>query len=253
MLGAAGLLAKLVELVISKLADKRLGDALSDRRRAGRALFDFYDSLSELEGLTIEFAEVLERAYQHPTGRIFAAWLVGFQARVDSATQRFEKRSDELLQVISLYDAALARLLGSVREGKKGIYWLVASRFFNPTLHPFKLEWRLAQEKGLTAVALSVPDKRLDWFDVNSIYQRLPSRPDRTAAKVDYLRELIKDHLTEFRFDPGDTETIGVLKELLADHALRLSHAREHLRVFIASRFTLEELLYVRPHREHKE
>jgi hypothetical protein len=240
-----------VEFILSKLADKTLGNALDDRRRTGRALFDFYDSLTELEELTTEFASILERAASHPTGRIFSAWLVGFQFRVNEASSRFRTHMNTLLRVIALYDPSLERLLSSVNVGKKSIR-LQASQFFHTADNSFFTDWKLERERGLSSLTILV-SKNDSSLNLDETYEDLPTSHDGSwRDRTDYLDEATRKLTTTLDLAPDDTGTIRSLGYALTDHIRLLETAREDLRLFITSRFSLDELLYVRPRRKGK-
>jgi hypothetical protein len=258
MIGWLGLCAKVVEFVVSKATGHAINLSLDQKRRAARAFVRFYEMLEDSSLLLEELLKVFDEAVEKKKPIFFSKDFVRFENRITGLTEDFVRQYDKLIDAIYIFDSRLARLLQSV-EHFKFTSWTTFGLLLRKArfaiefdgLHPFKkvsfstfrdevaninLE-DIIKAQQFTAGQLAAAGGRLRAIPVGKHkYALVSQKPNKLVEALSVL-------LVEDEFTASDFEKVRYLRDRLKNQAKLLEQALPMLREFIASNFTISDVL----------
>jgi hypothetical protein len=260
MIGWLGLCAKIVDFIISKAADRTITWSLGARRKAARALIRFYETLEQSSLLLQNLIEVFNNALKRKKPISFSKDLVPFENDITRLTEDVARQYDELVAAIGLFDPKLARLLDRVR-GLKVIALTAFGRLLQNArfaiefdgLHPFrKVSFSTFRDEvadinleNIIEAQLALPEsgERLRAIPVGKHKYKL------VVQEQNKLVEALSVLLVKDEFTASDFEKVRYLRDRLKNQAKLLERALPMLRKFIASNFTISDVLGYRKRR----
>lgn len=261
MLGWLGLLGKLVEFSITKIAEKKIDLALDQRKHAAKTFLRLHESLEKLSQASMEFIYQSRDGLSSESRRVLYRVPIEKIAKdIDNASTAFFSAFEDLNQIILLYDEDLYSLLWGVRWGKQTI----AASFLSK-LSAFQGErsFKISTDKDpqkIFIVDYSAPSNELlnanledlyrcvREFDVSSIETRAfntRSKPSDATLRwpKELLFSLVQNSTLSAQFADSDYEEILKFTQLLEEHIKLLESARKSLAIFIKENFSLDDLL----------
>ncbi len=246
MITWAGLAGKLIEFLATKLLGKKLDVALDERKRACRAFLRLHDALYDLEHLTLRVVGILDRVAVAGKPRLYSAWFRGLQDEIKASTSTFIDAAAEVSQVLEVLDPALLLAFGSVHASKGGLI-AAASKVFSGQVAQFDVECQASSDR-LRRISYTVPPKSLMTLDLEELYKSMADKPlprGMLGGSSDTLARRLPQKNPVERLTPIDVSGIQGLSALLSNHLVLVGRAREKLRELIATKFSIEDLLYV--------
>jgi hypothetical protein len=253
MLGWLGFCAKVVEFILTKAAGRTIDLSLDRKHRAAKGLLQLYSTLEESTAVLGQLCIIFDKAVERRKPVIFSKDLVPFENRITYLTEDFARHYSELIDAIYIFDSRLGHLLRDVQGFK--VQSLTAfgallrkARFTIEFggLHPFK-------KVSFSMFDDQIADINLDEIVEASKFENCQSGdvPERAPNKlVDALSVL----LVEDEFTASDFEKVHYLRDRLRKQAALLEKTLPMLRDFIASNFTISDLLgYRKPRRTNEE
>lgn len=250
MIAWAQLVAKVIEVLLSKTAGRELENRLDKKKAAVRAFLDLHESLLILEHATKMFIAEAKAVSDGSKPRLFRVPLKKVVEEADRGSQLFLRSVGDLHSVIAIYDPALAALLWGI-GGFKFLFLQGLAHEFE-TLAQFKL---VPNPESVFFVELSSPScddvgSELDqWYAwVAGLNKKVGGSPFfrrqlPAGWKKDALRSRFKALTTLERFADNDTKSLISLAKRLEGHATVLSSTRSNLASFISERFVIDDLL----------
>jgi hypothetical protein len=240
MVGWTGVIGKIINFVLEKIAGKKLDLLLDDRRRAARQLYQLYLALSDLEVLCQELIVELREMTKVSDPEVSAEWLRDISIAIDETSERFLEATQGLTGVLSIFDPVLAQAVSGL-EANKFSFLLVAANGFEPQL-----------ENGqIRAVKYTSPGSREDELDLASTYQWYADhQPIDYSRPVEWPNDVLMNFAEEGGLEEGrltlvEPESLKQLADLIKKHVKSLSAARDGLASFFRQNFKIEDLLAV--------
>jgi hypothetical protein len=240
LLTGQGLIGKLALFIAEKLINHKLAISLDEKKRVCRAFVEFYHCLDRLEEVNSRAVGVLNFGVEH--GGILIGDLELLMPAVNALSQRFLETRGELHHAIELIDPALANAVTQIYDAK-GSFLLMLS---DSVLYK-------AGPRDTASIKYFAPDPRILEIDMVSYANWVEHFSATTAyAKnnLEWPQTLLWSGEFEEGFHPAellltDRTSLGQLRTILVGHGTVLSSAREKIREFISSKFSVEDILYV--------
>ena len=255
MLGWLGFLGKLFEFAATKILGWRIDLRLDQKKSACKDLIEFYELVLELEALCAVGVDILEPVALREKARLYPRAAKELSEKATSLSHSFLSRLPHLIRALEILDPALAVLLSDIARGKLArLNPQRLSKVFEAAAREPKLERRDGIGFVLRFhVPSDFPEAQLEDL-YSALYRKLPvpleSIDDESRLLVgndhpDLLSGLLPpEQVREVELFPEDYEAIRALHSDLKRHLETLHGVRTALRTFIASRFSLEDLLY---------
>lgn len=237
-----GLIAKMVELLISKVVGKRIDLAFDERKKAARTFLRLHHLLNELEGITREILSNIDNPNRdYP--RMRGAWIHEIDDRVANFSNDFFRLSDDLQMALSFFDPILEQALINLTYSKCSL--LVSASH----------GWHSAAKDlpKSTEVAYTYPDERLMSIDFESHYRWLCENKELKLDSLDWPQSVLfgmerDDDMIRTDSIPSDPDgsrhiRIEELRRVLNFHLTLLTEANAALRAFIGKTFRIEDVL----------
>lgn len=251
MLGWLGFAAKVMEFVLTKAAGRTIDLSLDRKHRASKALVRFYGTLEESSVLLDTLLVIFDTAIKRQKPVSFSKDLVLFENQIVRLTEDVARQYRELISTIYIFDPELACLLCSVEGFKSdsltafGVL-LRKARFtieFDG-LHPFKRISFTTFRDEVANIDLNeiIEASRTDTRGPALIPSRKPNR-FFVGRKPNKLVEALSVLLVEDKFTASDFEKLKYLRDRLKLQASLLKCVLPKLREFIASNFTIADVL----------
>jgi len=240
MLGWLGFAAKVLEFVLTKAAGRTIDLSLDRKHRAAKAFLRLYDTLESSALLLDELLSIFDRAVQQRKPIIFSKDLVPFENRIVRLTEDLRRQYGELVGAIYIFEPKLAGLLADV-QGLK-VQSLTAfgallrkARFIIEFdgLHPFKRISFTTFRDEIAKLDLAAIIEAPEGSYGNAILGRPANKLVDALAVL-----LIEDEVT-----PSDFKKLRYLRDRLKTQASLLSRLLPMLRDFVASNFTISDVL----------
>jgi hypothetical protein len=255
MIGWLGFGAKVLDFVTSRAADRTITWSLDARRNAARALIRFYETLDASGMLLENLLEVFNEAVERKKPIMFSKELVPFENQIARLTEDAARQYDDLVAAIYLFDPQLARLLQRANTFKV-FSWTMFGLLLRKArftiefdgLHPFrKVSFSTFRDEvaniNLDEIieaqrsALSEPSRGFRSIGVGkNKYTLVIQEPNK-------LVEALSTLLVEDEFTASDFEKVSYLRDRLQNQAKLLKKTLVRLRKFIASNFTMSDVL----------
>ena len=242
-----GMVAKLVEFVLTTIVGKQLDLRLDDRKRVSRAFLALFDAILEVERVVKEFKDHLAPVIKGRRGFWMPkAWSLDYFSRAQKASDHFVDALTKVGSAISIYDLSLRLLLDDIYRSKT---LLVRSPLQFEELN-FEVEYNEATFKRLV---YSVPSAALDSkaFErlrktVENISEALLSQDLRAEPSAFTIEPpTLSEYLVEQEILPDDDLGVSSLYTFLEKHLQALASARESLAKFMRDNFKIEDLMIV--------
>lgn len=240
LLTGQGLIGKLVLFVAEKLIGHEIALALDEKKRTCRAFVELYHCLDRLEELNSRFIPLMTDGIEQ--GGILVGDLLLILPAVDGVSQRFLDVRGELHHALTVLDPTLAESVGQLYAAKGSFLFMVAKalRYEEPAHRNQVVEYM-------------EPDGKILELDMDAYYEWVRSSPKTSnyeVAKLEWPQNLLWYDETEAAFHPAslvltDPGSLERFRKVLTDHGRVLSEARVRIREFVASKFTVEDILYV--------
>ncbi|MDQ5827200.1 MAG: hypothetical protein M3441_23805 [Chloroflexota bacterium] len=230
MIAWAGLLGKILEFTATKLIGTRIDLALDDKKRAGSYFMRLYLSVSQLEIMVSEILSELQEVIEIDGATLRSSWLASAPRDIAEASERFLNSFRELSSIIAIYDPDLSKAISSLQHSKQ---------YFMTVLAP-PMQLKQDERGGREAILIRRPSKRL----IDLVKQEW--NQEEMVGHMYEVSQQWLDAITEDEVGRGDKEKIKELYEILKAHLSTLENARARLREFIATKFSMEDLLHVR-------
>ncbi len=260
MITWAGFIGKLIEFVLTKLIGMKIDLTLNQKKRTCKAFLDFYHATYRLERITGQFVKKLELVTNEKRDRLYSSWFDGMSKEIESASIDFLKSVEKVRRVINIFDPDLDLLADRV-VGLKGNLIAAASIALSDLDIRFELIWNRKRNSvfsqqditSLASIEYTRPHESLMKADLEDLFLKIKkARKDESYRLAnalgmpnDLLFALIHDNIVSDKLKPDDILKINQLHDVLAEHLQVLVKARELIRKFIETRFSIEDLLYV--------
>jgi hypothetical protein len=237
----SGFIAKVVELLISKVVGKKIDLALDDRKKAARTFLRLHHLLNELEAITREIRSNIDNPNRdYP--RMRGAWIHEIDERVANLSNDFFRLSDDLDMVLSFFDPVLQKALANLAYSKFSLLVCASHGWHSAAVDlPKSIE-----------VTYTYPDERLMSIDLEFHYQWLLQNKEPKLDSLDWPQSVLigieQDEMIRedsIPCDPGESRLIRIaeLRRVLDIHLTLLTEANAALRAFIGKTFRIEDVL----------
>lgn len=237
----SGFIAKMVELLISKVVGKKIDLAFDERKKAAKTFLRLHHLLNELEAITREICSNIDNPNRdYP--RMRGAWIREIDERVANLSNDFFRLSDDLDIVLSFFDPILRQALANLMYSKFSLL-VYASHGWHSVAEDLPKS---------TEVTYTYPNERLMSIDFASHYQWLLENKEPKLDSLDWPQSVLigiagdemicEDSIPS---DPGEGRVIRIaeLRRILDIHLALLIEANAALRAFIGKTFRIEDVL----------
>lgn len=246
MLSGQGIVGKLVELLLSKIAGKKLDLLLDDRRRVCRTFAEFYFCLARLEDISTSLLTPLRDAVSSRDPSPFVREFATVAPSLDALSQRFLDVGEQLEWVVELYDETLSRALSHLYYHKFSLLVLLSH----------SIELKRAAGGGTTELTYLCPSSDLLSIDMDKYYEWVKENSDRDyvePSEIDWPVRLLEtigydDAFTRTNLCLNDHSELKKFAIVLETHSRILSQAKEKLRLFLVTNFKIDEVFAVASH-----
>lgn len=278
MLTWMGLVGKLIDLIVNKVVGKKIDLALSDKKRAAKAFIRFYEATFRLEMILAAFltyAELFidrEGSTKPPYRIMYEQTLKTKLGGLRGASHDFVESMSELGHVLYFFDKPLASLFARVEMMKRGmlknVYYFFADSVsreveseynqgvssehrdiptakFRPTLEPAN------QFGNLSGIEFTMPSDALMELDFNEQFEQVfayikdESYWEQFYNHQDFVVTILESNIENGYIGATDKDKLIELYGKLKAHTEILTQAREKLRDFIQTQFTISDILSV--------
>jgi hypothetical protein len=240
-----GLLAKLTESVLTKLAGRRIELSLDKRHRAAKGLLRFYDTLQQARDLVEELVDVFGAACSRRKPVLFSKDLVPFENAIVRVNEDFQRHFDEMAAAISILSPELGSALHTVRGFKTS-----TTTAFGALLKKARFELEYDGLHPFRKVAFTTFRNEVLELDIEALAEAssipISDDPPFGPPESNELARALATLLVEDEFTADDFEKVAYLRDRLRNQKVVLEVAVELLRKFIAANFTVADLLYAR-------
>jgi hypothetical protein len=237
-------LAKVADFAISKAADRAIQWPPDRKRTAARGLLRFYETLEESSLLLEQLIEVFNEAIKRKKPILFSKDLVPFENRVTRLTEDLKSQYDKLVGAIYIFDRRLALLLERIQGFKT-----VSLSAFGILLAKARFEIDYDGLHSFSKVSFSTFHDEMAEIDFEAIIksQKFVGRPVKEESffpdATNKLVEALSVLLVEDEFTASDFEKVKYLRDRFQRQAKSLEKTLAMLREFIASNFTIADVL----------
>jgi hypothetical protein len=243
MLTGQGLIAKLVELLATKLIGRQIDLALDERKLACRSLTELYFCLDSLERLTRAFTRELSEIEDPKDGWIVANSLANHGWAIELLSKQFIVAGDDLRRTLDIVDPVLATALEPLYAFKYSFLSFIGS-----SAEPADKD---GERNRL--IRYRSPDQRILTLDIDAYYEWLRQNPPESIVWDRHLEwpmsmmlgSRFEENFPQVEIEVGNLEAVRAFGDILITHGAALGTARELLRSLIAKNFKLEEVLFV--------
>lgn len=237
MLMWSGLFAKVVEFIANKLIGKKIDLAMDKKSRAAKAFLQLHNSFVEVDKTLGKVIDVFTEGCKNKKHIVLSKKFMELVPEIDSCSKDFLIALSRTMYSIEIIDPNLAIMLAGIRSRKLG--YLLLRSFYNASqlnvdferLHPFK------------KISYTALDESLSGLNIDEYYSRISDR--ESARKVhEELRDVIEHGILKGEIKPKDFKKICFFSKELRRHREKLGEARELLRMFISTAFSIEDLLF---------
>lgn len=238
MVPGGGLLGKLVEFAVERIAGKKIDLLLDDKKKACRAFVELHSCLERLDEITGDFIESieLEAGTDH---FVIITRLRLLSNSIELLSNRFFELGNELGEAIKLYDSDLARAVGHLYFSKFSILLLAS-------------EGVKTEESAKEALIEYVrPSSRILTIDMDAYFRRFQQLKDQISAEdLEWPTGMLigadfEGTFEEVTIKVSDFDSRREFAAILRNHRHILSTARMKLREFIKSNFDVSDIVYV--------
>ena len=113
-----GFIGRLIELLVVKVAGKKIDLTLDRKKKAAQVFVSLYDAVLFLETVTGQFLRNIQPVVDGRKFRIYSFWIKDLSSEIEDASVRFLSGLNAVLPVIEFYDPNLTALLSEIRHGK---------------------------------------------------------------------------------------------------------------------------------------
>lgn len=246
MLSGQGIVGKLVELLLSKIAGKKLDLLLDDRRRVCRTFAEFYFCLARLEDISTLLLTPLRDAVSSHDPSPFVIKLATVAPSLDALSQQFLDVGERLEWVVKLYDETLSRALHHLYYHKFSLLMLLSH----------SVELKIYPGGETTKLTYLCPSPGLLSIDMDKYYEWVKENSDRDyvePSEIDWPIRLLEtigynDAFARTNFHLNDHSELERFATVLETHSLILSQAKEKLRLFLVANFKIDEVFATASH-----
>lgn len=241
-----GVLGKILEFLVTKLAGKKIDLALDSKKHACKLFLDCYEAIIQLEDVTEELLRELEPVVNGRKSRLYGSRMEPLSKKIDAASNIFFESTSKLGAAIAIYDPDLARMISRVQMGK-GRALLLASTLFDRERIYFEVKL-MKGKKSLESIRYTLPNEEAERVDLDLVYDEIRASSQKGPLGVwgpDVLAKVFKGRVIDDDLLPDEVAKIRYLSKHINRHLSVLTQAREALGGFIKNEFTIEDLLYV--------
>jgi hypothetical protein len=238
MVPGGGLLGKLVEFAVERIAGKNIDLLLDDKKKACRAFVELHSCIERLDEITGDFIESieLEAGTDH---FVIITRLRLLSNSIELLSNRFFELGNELGEAIKLYDSDLARAVGHLYFSKFSILLLAS-------------EGIKTEESANEALIEYVrPSSRILTIDMDAYFRKFQELKDQISAEdLEWPTGMLigvdfEGTFEEVTIKVSDFDSRREFAAILRNHRHILSTARMKLREFIKSNFDVSDIVYV--------
>jgi hypothetical protein len=242
-----GLIARLTESFLSRIAGKQVELSRDRRHRAAKALLKFYYSVVEANEVLVELLQVFERALQIRKPVRFSKDLVPLENRISAVNDELSRQFGQLVSAISIFDPALASLLYSIRGFKT-----TSLTAFGMLLERARFRIEFGGLHPFDRIVYSTFKDDVLELDIASLLKHAPKDFSESFEPSDLngLVEALAVLLIEEEFSASDFDKLAYLRDRLRAQKAALETAGTDLRSFLANQFNFSDLLYAGPKAE---
>jgi hypothetical protein len=258
MLGWTGFQTKIVDFLLSKAIDRVSKFLPDEKRKAARALIRLYEHLEDSDLLLEDLLEVFDKALEQKKPILFSKNLVPFENQITRLTEDAARQYDELIATIYLFDPDLARLLERARTFKV-FSWTMFGLLLRKArfsiefdgLHPFgKVSFSTFRDEvaNINLDEIIAAQRSASPYGAGRL-RAIPVGKNKytlVGQEPNKLVEALSVLLVEDKFTASDFEKVRYLRERLRTQAKLLKQTLPRLREFIASNFTMSDVLRYR-------
>jgi hypothetical protein len=273
MFGFVGVVGKVIDLVLTRVAGKHIELSLDKKHQAAKAFVRFYESVTDLQAVLDEFLKYSESFVLQRNFNLRASRIAPIIARLQPASREFVESLGHLGPALRLYDPPLADVLGRIVVMKHGLLQNVYSFFAQsieaevsrngpypraPLTSPAAFGYSRVDEY-FCSLDLTMPNDILMEVDWNELVERsahvkgidivnLFSAERVRAREIERntnLLEIIQNNVEHLHIDHSDLPRLTSLHFKLQQHRQILSDALERLRNFIAGQFSISDVLSI--------
>lgn len=282
MLTWMGFVGKLIDLLINKLAGKKIDLALDEKKKAAKAFVRFHEAVVELEQTLANLLTYIETFKENRNTKIHMSQMGRrVTGNLNKASVEFVESLKDLGEVIYFYDYDLALLFAEIFFMKQGLLQNVYAFFERSVQLELEIESEYYEKRPKTVYEDEFGNKRIlpvakfTTILVDNSYCSIEyTIPDDTLMNLDFKEQFeqivrsknttdfwerhrnmqkLQDEVftiislntkSEFiRYE--DKEKLIELYPKLKSHKELLTKAREGLREFIQKQFSLADVLYI--------
>jgi len=237
----AGFIGKLLELMATKLLGKKVDLFLDDKKKAGSYFVRLYVAVSELEKALSVLLDGIEDLLDGKEEALPSYWLQDLSSKIDVASKQFLESVDDLSTILEIYDPVLSRTVSHLGHHKFSFLYAASEAF------------RIEEDEkhNVTLIKYERPNDELMRIDFEKAYEWDKANFNvHTFDEIEWPNNILMgyfgDEVVEGQFKPDDRVKIKEFYDVMKAHLSILSGAREELRKFIESNFSIEDVLHVR-------
>jgi hypothetical protein len=266
-----GLIAKFIEFVVNKLSSKTIDFGLDQisldkKSQAAKAFYDLYKSLSPLEEVVGKAIRNVDIFFTNHKLQQFIRQMISLAPEVQNASDSFTKSLMKVYSCLEFYDNKLYSMFGYIVTSK-GMFLLMPILVLNYNLFHIKsktqkrldeilnsdnrellsaIKSKIEQRKNFDGIIYTTLGEKMLSLNFDDLYRNaeLITSGEIPESKFE-IANLLKNDVIEHIFREGDPEKAQEFVYYLKMHHKNINDAREALRTFIASNFSIEDLLRI--------
>lgn len=243
MLTWMGFVAKIVEFAATEMLKKQIELEFDEKNRACKKSVRFFHAFDEMELILNDFIEYLEMFSSGEASRIYRNRITPITDRLAKASGEFVESLYAFVPVICVYEPSLSNLFyGRVHARKDFVNlssFYTGPKFFDGGARIMSFETTEVSKLSLS-LQFTTPSDNL----MNMNLQDIPAL--HSDSINDPLVIVTQNEFTQESIGPDERDKLIKLHESLQNHQSLIIDARDQLRKFIRTNFTLEDLLYTK-------
>jgi hypothetical protein len=241
-----GLLADLLRIVLDKLIGLRLEQRADARYLLLSELLSLLKAISSLETAAVGMAMYLRTFSSGGNWRMWRAHVEPHVRDLMNATSALESSCNHLGSALELYAPPLAKLLSDVRVGKQRLvsaFGIIASQ---PWLRLDSAHGSDLSLVRLTLLELDPTTRDDDAYGeiltaFTSVADSRSGDKRDLAQRQQHLVEVFRSSTSLHTLQADEHDSLAALGQALDIHLARITSAKESLRDYIVSNFTMAE------------
>ena len=237
-----GVIAKMVEFLVTKWASRKIDLAFDARKRTAWMFVRLHHALKDLSKLTTSIYEEIGVQSKND-GRSDSAWLSEVDRSVSDLSNEFFRIGDQLDEALAIFDPVLHHALLHLTFSKGSLLVAAAGAF--------TVETDVTENNQ--QIQYTYPLEALININYAQHYSWLESHREIDLDKLEWPQTVligletnlyISEGTVPSKRSPNYVENVAALQSILEHHGALLEQANSALATFIRENFSIDDLLF---------